>query len=115
MPSMTAAVPAGDSALWIHNRKFDLLFLSLSGVLVFFPYLSYGLLQKVGLSEATSSLIVGLSVTLLVGGPHMYGDLSPHRPRAAVPEAPSGARLPAAHRHPGAWSSWDPSTRSSCC
>ena len=73
MPSMTAAVPAGDSALWIHNRKFDLLFLSLSGVLVFFPYVSYGLLQKFGLSEATSSLIVGLSVTLLVGGPHMYG------------------------------------------
>ncbi len=73
MPSMAAAVPAGDSALWIHNRKFDLLFLSLSGVLVFFPYVSYGLLQKFGLSEATSSLIVGLSVTLLVGGPHMYG------------------------------------------
>jgi hypothetical protein len=73
MPSMTAAVPAGDSALWIHNRKFDLLFLSLSGVLVFFPYVSYGLLQKLGLPEATSSLIVGLSVTLLVGGPHMYG------------------------------------------
>ncbi|MEX1245108.1 MAG: hypothetical protein WEB59_11435 [Thermoanaerobaculia bacterium] len=73
MPSMTAAVPAGDSALWIHNRKFDLLFLSLSGVLVFFPYVSYGLLQKLGLSEATSSLVVGLSVTLLVGGPHMYG------------------------------------------
>ena len=77
MPSMTAAVPAGDSALWIHNRKFDLLFLSLSGVLVFFPYVSYGLLQKFGLSEATSSLIVGLSVTLLVGGPHMYGPIWP--------------------------------------
>ena len=39
---------------------------------MFLPYLSYGLLQKLGVSEATSSLIVGLSVTLLVGGPHMY-------------------------------------------
>ena len=49
-----------------------MLFLTLSGVLVFFPYLSYGFLQKVGVSEGTSSLIVGLSVTILVGGPHMY-------------------------------------------
>jgi hypothetical protein len=39
---------------------------------VFLPYLSYGFLQKLGMSEATSSLIVGLAVTLLVGGPHMY-------------------------------------------
>jgi hypothetical protein len=66
------AGPADDSALWIRDRRFDLIFLTLSGCLVFFPYLSYGLLQKLGVSEATSSLIVGLSVTLLVGGPHMY-------------------------------------------
>ena len=61
-----------DSPVWIHNKRFDLLFLTLSGALVFFPYLSYGLLQGLGVSEATSSLIVGLSVTVLVGGPHMY-------------------------------------------
>src|SRR5207244_3302232 len=50
------------------------LFLSLSasGVLVFLPYLSYGFLQRLGASTATASLIVGLAVTLLVGGPHMY-------------------------------------------
>ena len=72
MPSTTMAGPAEDSALWIRDRRFDLVFLTLSGCLVFFPYLSYGLLQKMGVSEATSSLIVGLSVTLLVGGPHMY-------------------------------------------
>jgi len=29
-------------------------------------------LQRIGASEPTSSLIVGLSVTVLVGGPHMY-------------------------------------------
>jgi hypothetical protein len=57
---------------WIHNRRFDLLFLTLSGVLVFFPYVSYGLLQKLGASKGTASLVVGLAVTLLVGGPHMY-------------------------------------------
>ena len=61
-----------DSGPWIRNRRFDLLFLTLSGVLVFFPYVSYGLLQRLGASEGTASLVVGLSVTLLVGGPHMY-------------------------------------------
>ena len=66
--------PSGRSGAspWIANRRFDLLFLTLSGALVFFPYLSYGLLQRIGASEGTASLIVGLSVTLLVGGPHMY-------------------------------------------
>ncbi len=72
MPSTAIAIPGEGSPLWIHNRRFDLLFLTLSGALVFFPYLSYGLLQSLGVSEATSSLVVGLSVTLLVGGPHMY-------------------------------------------
>src|SRR5438128_2276895 len=72
MPATAATVPPGESELWIHSKRFDLLFLTLSGALVFFPYLSYGLLQRLGVSEATSSLIVGLSVTLLVGGPHMY-------------------------------------------
>ncbi|MGE5414081.1 MAG: hypothetical protein ACM3NW_07900 [Syntrophomonadaceae bacterium] len=61
-----------ESPLWIRDKRFDLLFLTLSGALVFFPYLSYGLLQRLGVSGATSSLIVGLSVTVLVGGPHMY-------------------------------------------
>jgi hypothetical protein len=64
-------LPAGDGP-WIRSRRFDLLFLTASGVLVFLPYLSYGLLQKVGASTETASLIVGLAVTLLVGGPHMY-------------------------------------------
>src|SRR6266545_3540035 len=57
---------------WIRSRKFDLLFLTASGILVFLPYLSYGLLQRLGASTATASLIVGLAVTLLVGGPHIY-------------------------------------------
>ncbi|HET7453300.1 MAG TPA: hypothetical protein VFL12_11190 [Thermoanaerobaculia bacterium] len=57
---------------WIKSRGFDLGFLTLSAVLVFLPYLSYGLLQRLGVSVATASLVVGLSVTVLVGGPHMY-------------------------------------------
>jgi hypothetical protein len=71
------AVPGGrvvrsEESVWICNRKFDLVFLTLSGALVFLPYLSYGLLQRLGTSPATASLIIGLGVTLLVGGPHMY-------------------------------------------
>ncbi len=66
----TAAAPRG--GLWIRSRTFDLVFLTLSGGIVFLPYLSYGALQRLGASEGTSSLVVGLVVTLLVGGPHMY-------------------------------------------
>jgi hypothetical protein len=66
------AVGRTADGLWIRSRKFDLIFLTLSGVLVFLPYLSYGLLQRLGASDGTASLLVGLLVTLLVGGPHMY-------------------------------------------
>ena len=45
MSSTTMAGPREDSALWIRDKKFDLLFLTLSGALVFLPYLSYGFLQ----------------------------------------------------------------------
>jgi hypothetical protein len=75
MASTASASPGSDlspSGPWIRSRRFDLLFLTASGVLVFLPYLSYGLLQRVGASPATASLIIGLGVTLLVGGPHMY-------------------------------------------
>jgi hypothetical protein len=70
--SEATAVGRPGDGLWIRSRTFDLVFLTLSGVLVFLPYLSYGLLQRLGASDATASLIVGLTVTLLVGGPHMY-------------------------------------------
>jgi len=71
------AVPGGrvlgsDEGVWIYNRRFDLVFLTLSGALVFLPYLSYGLMQRIGVSDSTASLVIGLGVTLLVGGPHMY-------------------------------------------
>ena len=75
---MSSLAPTGgplgrtSGSTWIHSRRFDLVFLILSGALVFFPYVSYGLLQNLGASEATASLVVGLAVTLLVGGPHMY-------------------------------------------
>ncbi len=77
MPTMVGSERAtvagsGESGPWIRSARFDLIFLTLSGVLVFLPYLSYGLLARLGASEETASLIVGLAVTLTVGGPHMY-------------------------------------------
>ncbi len=71
MAPSTEPFPSAEGP-WIRSRKFDLLFLTASGVLVFLPYLSYGFLQRVGASQETASLIIGLAVTLLVGGPHMY-------------------------------------------
>lgn len=76
MSSIASVGPVSHASIssgpWIRNKRFDLIFLTLSGVLVFLPYLSYGLLERLGISEGTSSLIVGLAVTLSVGGPHMY-------------------------------------------
>jgi hypothetical protein len=76
MSSIASNGPSADASAargpWIYNRRFDLVFLTLSGVLVFLPYLSYGLLGNFGVSQDSASLIVGLAVTLLVGGPHMY-------------------------------------------
>ncbi|MEO8432811.1 MAG: hypothetical protein ABI592_14980 [Acidobacteriota bacterium] len=72
MSSIAHAAPPSSSGLWIRSRRFDLIFLTASGALVFLPYLSYGFLKAVGASQQTASLIIGLAVTLLVGGPHMY-------------------------------------------
>jgi hypothetical protein len=72
MPAPRRAFARSGSEPWIYSRKFDLTFLTLSGVLVFVPYLSYAAMHRMGVSAGTASLIVGLTVTLLVGGPHMY-------------------------------------------
>jgi hypothetical protein len=73
MGSTQASAVAGSAqSPWIRSRGFDMGFLTLSAVLVFFPYLSYGLLQRLGVSLDAAALVVGLSVTVLVGGPHMY-------------------------------------------
>src|SRR5207245_630091 len=66
------ALERGAENLWIKSPAFDLGFLTLSVILVFLPYLTYGLFQKIGISADSAALVVGLSVTVLVGGPHMY-------------------------------------------
>ncbi len=73
---------------WLWNRRWDLTFISLSGVLVAVPYLSYiGLLEIQPLLqplvrvfggdiESISRNLVNAFVALVVGGPHMYATFS---------------------------------------
>lgn len=81
-----AAFPAGvrTEARWLRNRNWDLLWISLSVVLVAAPYLAYlalmglqsiiaPLAQSFGATpESISRNLVNAGVALLVGGPHMY-------------------------------------------
>jgi hypothetical protein len=57
---------------WLRNPSWDLIFISLSAVLVALPYSGYRLMAALGLSQSTSATVVDLVVTLLIGGPHMY-------------------------------------------
>lgn len=57
---------------WLRNPSWDLMFISLSAVLVALPYSAYRLMLGLGIAEATSATIVDMIVTLLIGGPHMY-------------------------------------------
>jgi hypothetical protein len=58
---------------WIYNRRWDLMFISLSVVLVPIPYLSWILMRDVFRVESdTGRQAVNLLIAGLIGGPHMY-------------------------------------------
>ena len=66
-PALTA-----DAGLWLRSQRWDLTFITLSVILVPFPYLAWLGLNSLGLNvDLTRNLINGL-VALAVGGPHMY-------------------------------------------
>jgi hypothetical protein len=50
--------------LWLVGRGYDLAFIILSAALVVFPHLSFAVLGK--------NIYVDLTVTLLIGGPHLF-------------------------------------------
>jgi len=50
--------------LWLVSRRYDLAFVVLSAVLVVFPHASFAVLGK--------NVYVDLTVTLLIGGPHLF-------------------------------------------
>lgn len=82
--TVTATTQETDRALWLHTRRFDLRFITLSVILVAAPYTIYLLLLNMErlLLPFTTALgttaddlsrnLVNASVALLVGGPHMY-------------------------------------------
>lgn len=72
MPAPERAGSTPGSGPWIYSRNFDLILLTFSGVIVFLPYLSFAGMRRLGVTAGTASLLVGLGVTLLIGGPHMY-------------------------------------------
>jgi hypothetical protein len=86
--TMTIPTDAGAGLPWLRSRRWDLLFVSLSVVLVAAPYAIYLLLLNLGTGlqplagalgadvEGISRNAVNLGVALLVGGPHMYVTLT---------------------------------------
>jgi len=58
---------------WIYNRRWDLIFISLSVLLVPVPYLTWILMKDVLLVESDAGRqAVNLLIAGLIGGPHMY-------------------------------------------
>lgn len=73
-----AAVPLGQgvksqerASLWLRSRNWDLLFITLSVVLVPMPYLFYLLGMQLGMDSDTSRNLVNGFVAIAIGGPHM--------------------------------------------
>lgn len=60
------------AAGWLYSPAWDLMFISLSAVLVGIPFVVYLIMTAMGLSAALSASLVDIIVTLLIGGPHMY-------------------------------------------
>ena len=65
--AMGGAMPAAswNRSLWLHSKRWDLAYLTGSGVLVVIPLILYELI-------GTSATFVNLFVAGVIGGPHMY-------------------------------------------
>ena len=58
---------------WIYNRKWDLVFISFSVLMVPIPYLTWLLMRDVlQLQSETGRQAVNLLIAAMIGGPHMY-------------------------------------------
>ena len=71
LTSMDDALPADSSSpqlggqdIWLVSPFYDLTFITLSAILIIFPYLAYQLLGE--------NIYVDLTVTMLIGGPHLF-------------------------------------------
>lgn len=59
------------SGLWLRNKRWDLLFITLSVVVVPLPYVLYLLGLRLGLEDDFSRNLVNTFVAVAIGGPHM--------------------------------------------
>ena len=58
-------------SLWLRNRRWDLVFITLSVVVVPLPYVLYLLGVRFGLDDDVSRNLVNAFVAVAIGGPHM--------------------------------------------
>ena len=72
---------------WLRNRRWDLLFITLSVVVVPLPYALYLLGVQLGLEENFSRNLVNTFVAVAIGGPHMMSTFL----RTGMDEAIQGA------------------------
>ncbi|MFN8421419.1 MAG: hypothetical protein U0528_19575 [Anaerolineae bacterium] len=71
-PALRTEEQVKPEGLWLRNRNWDTLYMTLSVLLVPMPYLFYLLGVKLGVESDIARNGVNLAVALLVGGPHMY-------------------------------------------
>jgi hypothetical protein len=58
--------------LWLRSRNWDLLWISLSALLMVVPYASFFLAQAVGIDATKAREAVNILIAFCIGGPHMY-------------------------------------------
>lgn len=79
MSTATASLPSIQQEtrgqFWLRNRNWDLIFITLSVVLVPLPYLFYLLGLKLGIEDDMSRNVVNGFVAVAIGGPHMMSTM----------------------------------------
>lgn len=85
MTTMSPPLATAPPGPWIHSRRWDLLFLFASGLLVAVPMASYwGIAHLTGVEPRAFqndqalgiAMLVNLGAAFLIGGPHMYATLT---------------------------------------
>jgi hypothetical protein len=70
-PVSPTPTPTGNP-LWLRSRKWDLLWISGSVLLMASPYAMYYAAQSLGFAQDTARNIVNGMIAFFIGGPHMY-------------------------------------------
>jgi hypothetical protein len=71
LPQQVAEQKPSQDKLWLRNRKWDLIFITLSVIVVPLPYLVYLLLVQFNVNDDIARNAVNGFVAVAIGGPHM--------------------------------------------